>query len=194
MKTVSLVIFDRNLAEELRHLASCSTANEIHLEETILAVGKTGRECEIEPAAGPDRRNPGFITLDRCHLAQAVGNNFAVEPGQTRPQREPGQHCADCQQQQRRGGKPFQPGNHRSYAGLVTSMIDIELVLPETPSRSPLVKITKSPISTRSRDRSDSKTLLYSIPRVSSVTSKATGNTPRYRLTRRLVETCGVNA
>ena len=63
MKTVPLVISDSDLAEQLGHLAGRAATNEIHLEETILTVGESRSECEVEPAPGCYDRNPEFVAL-----------------------------------------------------------------------------------------------------------------------------------
>ena len=63
VQTVPLVVIDCDLAEKLRHLAGRAATNEIHLEETILAVGESRSECEVEPAPGCYDRNTEFVAL-----------------------------------------------------------------------------------------------------------------------------------
>ena len=79
MPAKTFVGVERNAAEQRRQFTGRTSANEVHLEEPVLAVGKTGRVGDICAVACRDRRNAIGIAFDRRHGRETHDRNLTIQ-------------------------------------------------------------------------------------------------------------------
>jgi hypothetical protein len=65
MESVTFVQLDCHGPDYLGQLPGTLTMNQVHLEEAILAMRETRRECQVQSIHGPDDRYSGCFPLNR---------------------------------------------------------------------------------------------------------------------------------
>ena len=142
VESITLVSVERRSADQFGQLTGCLPANQVHLEKAVLAVGIASRIGEILATRCRYNRDALGIALDRDVVVDAPNGNLAIQLWKTCPQAEPGYEQENGDQ---RNSAAEQPLEHSSGHSPVTSRILRAFVLPVTPSRSPLVRIARSP-------------------------------------------------
>ena len=145
MKAIPLVCRDRIGTKELRQFSGGLPANQVHLEETILPMGEAGCKGKIIAASRRDNRNPAAVSGDCRRIAKALYRNLPIQFREARSQNQP---AGNQDQRHRAEGADKQVPQQLQLESSVTRRIFMALVLPDTPSRSPFVKMTRSPTST----------------------------------------------
>jgi hypothetical protein len=157
VESVAPVDVEGDAPEQLGQLPGRPAPDQVHLEEPVLAVRVARGEGEVCPRIGGDRRDSGRVSFDKNAGVYTRDDVLAIEVGQARPQHQVSQAESDDENEDCAGQNSADSASEHAYFSATTLRIFIAFVLPDTPSRSPFVKMTRSPISTRSLESSTSK-------------------------------------
>src|SRR5512138_1022855 len=104
--------------EQRSELTRCRAPHEIHLEESILRVGESGREGKIDSRAGANRWDAERVPFYRGGSAQPIERELTFDTRETAAQREI-ERCRDNQGQRGEGGAGIaNPTNDAGVAGI----------------------------------------------------------------------------
>ena len=144
MESVALVGVQGDSAEQFGELTGRLPPDQVHLEKAVLAVNEPRRVREVVAVRCRDCRDSVRIAFDRHGTRDAVDDNLAVDLRQAAAQRQP-RRDDERDREERDDARQFQ---EELLQDSVTLRIFSALVLPVTPSRSPFVKIARSPTLT----------------------------------------------
>jgi len=147
MKSMTFVNIDGDVANHFRQLPRRLPPDHVHLKEAVLPMCEPCREREVLAIARGNNRNTIGVTRNTGRRRNTFHSDLAIQRRQAGTQCEDARERGDDDQQKRRKDDSGEQTYHDSALTVTTF---IALVLPETPSRSPLVNITRSSTLTRS--------------------------------------------